>query len=236
MLLTACMKKTDDDAQVLSAYRGMKEQQLYDYGVAAIRDEDYANAIKRFEALDTLYPFSEHIKQAQLFLIFAHFKMSDYAQAAASAGRFIHVYPRDKDVDYAYYMRGVANFEQERGTFAKFFNLDPAWRDPGTQANAYQDFVELTRLFPNSKYYSDAIKRMTYLRNQFAQRELHVANYYFKRGRYVAALERAKYVIKHYQQAPQAKDALQLAKKVNSILHLNQATSDDNTVLKATYS
>ena len=235
ILMVACSKNTEDE-EVLSVYRDKTEPQLYDYALEALRNNDYSSAVKRIEAMDTLYPFSPHSKQLQLYLIFAYFKNSDYAQGAAAAERFIHLYPRDQHVDYAYYMRGVSNFEQERGTFAKLFNLDSAWRDPGSQLQAYKDFEELTKRFPYSRYYADSLKRMIYLRNQFAQRELHIANFYMERKRYVAALERANYLIRNYGQAPQAQKALQLAKKANQALHLNQAASNDQKVLNDTYS
>jgi outer membrane protein assembly factor BamD len=132
-------------------------------------------------------------------------------------------------------MKGVANFEQQRGTFAKVFNLDAAWRSPGTQLASYDDFVTFVKRFPKSRYYSDSLKRMIFLRNQFAQRELHIANFYMERKRYVAALGRARYVIKHYSQAPQAKEALILSEKINQILSFKRSAGDDRKVLKDTY-
>lgn len=234
LIISSCSKNYDDDGD-LKIYREMSEQQLYDKALDAVQTADYSSAIKRLEALDTLYPFSPHAKQTQLYLIFSYFKTSDYAQAAAASMRYIHLYPRDRHVDYAYYMKGVANFEQQRGTFARIFNLDNAWRDPGTQLSSYQDFLAVTNKFPHSRYYSDSLKRMIYLRNQFAQRELHIANFYMERKRYVAALERAKYVIKHYSQAPQAKKALVLSKRINTILHLTSAAVDDEKVLSDTF-
>ena len=236
LLISACNKNNDDDSGVLSVYRGMSEQQLYDNSFDAVNSADYSSAIKRLEALDTLYPFSRHAKQTQLYLIYSYFKSSDYAQCAAASERFIHIYPRDNNVDYAYYMKGVANFEQQRGTFARLFNIDDAWRDPGTQLSSYNDFSLVIKKFPKSRYYSDSVKRMIYLRNQFAQRELHIANFYMERKRYVAALERANYLIKNYSQSPQAKKALYLSKRINNLLSLKQASKDVTKVIKDTYS
>ncbi len=233
-LLFGCTKNTTDD-DATTVYRGMSEQQLYDHAVEAVQTADYSSAIKRFEAVDTLFPFSPHAKQTGLFLLYSYFMQGDYAQSAATAERYIHLFPRDKNVDYAYYMRGVANFEQQRGTFAKMFHRDPAWRDPGTQQASYQDFSALVKRFPQSRYYKDSLKRMIYLRNQFAQRELHIANFYMERKRYVAALTRANYLLKHYAQAPQAKQALDLAKQINSLLRLKDATKDNETILKDTF-
>ncbi len=234
LLICSCSKTYEDDGD-LKIYRSMSEQQLYDNALEAVKTVDYSSAIKRLEAVDALYPFSPHAKQTQLYLIYSYFKTSDYAQSAAASTRFIHLYPRDKNVDYAYYMKGVANFEQQRGTFARIFNLDNAWRDPGTQLSSYHDFLSVINRFPDSRYYSDSLKRMIYLRNQFAQRELHIANFYMERKRYVAALERAKYVIKHYSQAAQSKKALVLSKRINTILHLTNAAQDDSKVLSDTF-
>lgn len=234
LLMSACSKNDEGD-EALEMYRGMSEQRLYNDSIAAMKEKDYASAIKRFDAFDTLFPFSNHSRSAQLYLIYAYFKNSDFALSAASSERYIHLYPRDPNVDYAYYMRGVANFEQQRGTFAKVFKLDDSWRDPGTQLASYYDFLELTKRFPKSRFYSDSLKRIIYLRNQFAKKELHIANFYMKRKRYVAALERARYVVKHYGQSPQAQKALVLSKKINTLLQLNRAAKDDQRVINDTY-
>ena len=212
LLISACSKNTGDD-EALAIYQGMSEQTLYAKSLDAVKDKDFSSAIKRLEALDTLFPFSPHAQQSQLYLIYAYFENEEYGLSSAASERYIHLYPRDKNVDYAYYMKGVANFEQQRGSFARVLKLDASWRDPGTQLMSYNDFSTVTKKFPKSRFYSDSLKRMIYLRNQFAQKELHIANFYMKRKRYVAALERAHYVLKHYSQAPQAKKALVLSEK-----------------------
>lgn len=234
LLLSGCSKGSRDN-DVVSIYQDTPEPELYQKAMAAFKEGDYSSAIKRFEAFDTLYPFSAQAKPAQLYLINAYYENGNYGMSAAAAQSYVHMYPRDNNVDYAYYMKGVANFEQPRGTFAKVFKVDSAWRDPGTQLTAYHDFETFTKRFPRSRYYSDSLKRMIFLRNQFAQKELHVAKYYLDRKRYVAALERANYVIKHYSQASQAKKALQLSAKINRILKFNQSAVDARKVIKDTY-
>ena len=235
VVVSGCSKTIEDDAEY-KIYRGMSENQLYDHAMTALKESEYTQAAKRFEALDVIYPFSQHSKQAQLNVIYAYFKKGSYAEAAATAERFIHLYPRDKSVDYAYYMRGVANFEQERGTFAKMFTMDVSWRDAGTQRQAYHDFLMLVKRFPHSRYYSDSMKRMIYLRNQFAKHEFNIAKYYFDRRMYVAALNRSNYVIKHYGQSSYGKRALMLSASINKHLHLNAAHKEDKDVLEDTYS
>lgn len=233
--VVGCTKGFNEDEESLRLYRGIKEPALYKQAIEAVRASDYSSAIQRLEALNVMHPFSPHAKQAQLYLISSYFENNDFAQAAASAERFIHLYPRDKNVDYAYYMRGTANFEQQRGTFARLFNIDPAWRDAGSQWQSFNDFKQLVERFPKSRYRDDSLQRMVYLRNQFAQHELHLANFYFQRKQYVAALSRATNVIRIYNHSPQAKTALVLSKKINERLHLSQAVRDIQQVEKHTY-
>lgn len=234
LLLAGCAKSFDDDEDI-KKYRGLSAKQLYFAAHQNIKKKDYDEAIKQLEALDSMHPFSAFARQAESDLIYAYYQNSDYAEAAASAEHYIHLYPRDKAVDYAYYMKAMANFAQKRGTFAKFFNLDESWRAPGSQLQSYDDFLMLTKRFPHSRYYNDSIQHLIYLRNQFAQRELNIANLYYDRKRYIAALNRAKFLVEHYQQAPQAKSALRLMMKINGKLGLTDAKQDASRVFEQTY-
>ncbi len=119
--------------------------------------------------------------------------------------------------------------------FAKVLPLDESWRDPGTQSQAYLDFSTLLQLFPDSKYRANALQRLTYLRNMFAKHELNVAEYYFDRKMYVAATERASYLVTTYPQAPSAKKALVIMYQANKALGLTQAANDAMKVYQATY-
>ncbi|HHF7366392.1 TPA: outer membrane protein assembly factor BamD [Legionella bozemanae] len=233
--LSACKTwwgKEDDDN---NPYKGMTAEQLYTEAQKDLRKKEYATAIKHLEAIETMYPFSDYTEHSQMQLIYAYYKNEDYPSAAATAERFIHLYPRAKNVDYAYYMRGMANFQQSRGVFAKFLPLDESWRDPGTQNQAYSDFGVLIQKFPESKYKANALQRMIYLRNMFAQHELNVATFYFKRKMYVAAINRASYVVKNYPQAPSVKQALVVMYDANMALGFNKAAEEALAVYKATY-
>ncbi|MGL5741529.1 MAG: outer membrane protein assembly factor BamD [Legionella sp.] len=233
--LSACKtwwKKDDEDN---SPYKGMTAEQLYTAAQNDLHKKEYATAIKHLEAIETMYPFSDYTETSQMKLIYAYYKNDDYPSAAATAERFIHLYPRAKNVDYAYYMRGMANFQQSRGIFAKFLPMDESWRDPGTQTQAYSDFAILIQKFPDSKYKANALQRMIYLRNMFAQHELNISKFYFKRKMYVAAIERAGYVVKNYPQAPSAQQALVVMYEANLALGFNQAAEEALTVYKATY-
>lgn len=224
-----------DDDEDDGPYKGQSAKQIYTDANKDLTKKDYTSAIKRYEALETLYPFNDYAEQAELSLIYAYYKKEDYASSAATAERFIHLYPRAKRVDYAYYMKGLSNFQQVRGNISNFFPIDQSWRDPGTQSQAYSDFATLVQKFPESRYKANALQRMIYLRNMFAQTELNVAKYYFERRMYVAAAERANYLIKTYPQASTVKQALKIVYHANEALGLKQAALDAKTVYEATY-
>lgn len=234
--LCACkswFQKDDDDAN--NPYAGMSAKQLYNEGSKLLAKEEYSSAAKRFEAMESMYPFSSYAEKAQMNLLYAYYKNEDYPLAAASAERFIHLYPRAKNVDYAYYIKAMSNFQQNRGTFAKFLPMDESWRDSGTQAEAYSDFSTLVQRFPESRYKANSLQRMIYLRNMFAQRELNTAEYYYHRARYVAAIERASYCVKTYPQAPAAQTALSILYFANNKLGLKDAATDALKVYQASY-
>jgi outer membrane protein assembly factor BamD len=232
--LSACSKwgKDSDD---INPYKGMSASQLHAASQKSLNKSEYATASKQLEAMETMYPFSDYTESSQMDLIYAYYKNEDYPSATATADRFIHLYPRAEHVDYAYYMKGLANFQQTRGVFAKFLPLDESWRDPGTQSQAYSDFAIFIQKFPNSKYKANALQRMIYLRNMFAQHELNTAQFYFKRKMYVAAIERAGNLVKTYPQAPSAQKALVLIYQANKALGLNSAAEDAMKVYQTTY-
>lgn len=232
--LTACKKWFGHDEDN-NPFQGTPAKQLFDESQNAITKEQYENAVKRLEALETMYPFSDYAERAQMNLIYAYYKKGDYPSAAATAERFIHLYPRAKRVDYAYYMKGLAEFQQVRGSLANVLPMDESWRDPGTQSQAYADFASLVQKFPDSRYKANALQRMIYLRNMFAQRELNTSKYYYERKMFVASAERASYLIENYPQAPSAQQALALLYNANKRLGLEKAAADAFSVYQATY-
>ncbi|HBB53512.1 MAG TPA: outer membrane protein assembly factor BamD [Legionellales bacterium] len=208
---------------------------LYSQAQESLKKHEYTSAIKRLEAMDSMYPFHEKTEQSQLQLIYAYYEKEDFGSCAASADRFIHLYPRSNQVDYAYYMKGMANFRQQRGALAEIAPMDLAWRDPGTQSQAYSDFATLVERFPNSKYTPNAKQRMIYLRNLFAAREMHTANYYYYRQMYVAASERANYVVRNYAQSSSARPALGLMYYSYLKLGMKESADEALSVYQATY-
>ena len=233
LALGSCKKAGDEDDN--GPFKGMTAKQLSTESTNALKKKQYASAVKRLEALESMYPFSDYAEAAQKDLIYAYYKNEDYPSAAATAERFIHLYPRAKNVDYAYYMKGLANFQQLRGVLANVLPVDESWRDSGTQSQAYADFATLVQRFPDSRYKPNALQRMIYLRNMFAQRELNTANYYFERKMYVAAAERASYLVKNYPQAPSARLGLALLYRANVEMGLTNAASDALAIYQATY-
>ena len=225
----------DDDDEDDGPYKGKTAVQLYQESKQSLAKKDYTAASKQLEALQTMYPFNDYAEQAELDLIYTYYKKQDYPSAAAEAERFIHLYPRAKRVDYAYYMKGLADFNQLRGTVTAILPVDQSWRDPGTQSVAYSDFATLVQKFPESQYKANALQRMIYLRNMFAQTELNVSKYYFERKMYVAAVERAQYLIKTYPQSPSVEEALLIVYRGDEALGLTQAARDAGAVYQATY-
>jgi outer membrane protein assembly factor BamD len=179
---------------------------------AEARDEmaggHYEAAIKLFERLESNYPFGTYAAQAQMEIAYAHFKAQDQANALAAVERFIKLHPNHPQVDYMYYLRGLINFNDQLGFLSFIYTQDPTERDPKATREAFAAFKVLVDKFPNSKYAQDAISRMNYLVNAMAQYEVHVANYYYRRGAYLAALNRAQAAVQDYSDAPAREEAL----------------------------
>src|SRR5690606_19092557 len=137
-----------------------------------------------------------------------HYRAQDYEDVIANADRFIRLHPQHRDVDYAFYMRGLASFHRESGFVGSLFGADNTDRDLGGARESFEHFAQFIQRFPNSPYAPDAQKRMIYLRNVLARYEIHVANYYFKRGAFLAAAKRGGYVVENFQETPAVPDGL----------------------------
>lgn len=233
VFLSACAKDTDEDD--LNPYKGMSAKELFRDAEKSLKKKQYQTAVKQFEALESMYPFSDDAERAGLDLVYACYQSEDYPSSAATAERFIRLYPRSPYIDYAWYMKSMANFHQLRGALVNRLPFDESWRDPGSELEAYNDFSTLVSNYPKSQYRADALQHMIYLRNLFARRELHNAEYYFKRKMYVAARERAQETIKNYPQSPEAKDALLLVYRANKAMGLAHAAEETLKVYRTTY-
>jgi len=211
--------------------RDWTAQKLYNEGKESLNSGNYEQAIEYFEKLGVRYPFGTYAQQAQLEMAYAYYKSDEPVSAVAACDRFIRLYPRHKSIDYAYYLKGLANFSQSRGLVEKYLPHNPTERDQGAARQSYEDFSELVRLFPDSKYSVDARKRMAFLRNNLAHYEIVVGDYYMRRGAYVAAANRGKYILEHYPQTPSVPDALALLARAYRIMGLDDLAEDALRVL-----
>jgi len=202
--LTACglLPEKADETKNWSAAK------LYDEARAEMDGAHYEAAIKLFEKLESNYPFGTYAAQAQMEIAYAHYKSQDQAEALAAVERFIKLHPNHPQVDYMYYLRGLINFNDQLGFFNALYSQDPSERDPKATREAFTAFKALVDKFPNSKYAPDSIARMNYLINAMAQYEVHVANYYYRRGAYLASLNRAMAAVTDYTDAPAREEAL----------------------------
>lgn len=208
---------------------------LYAAAKERLKNKDYEKAIDYYEKLEARYPFGPHSQQAQLDLTYAYYKNDQPAAAIAAADRFIKLHPRHPNVDYAYYIKGLANYMKTGGLVARIINKDYSKRDTGAAKEAFRDFSELTRRFPSSKYAQDAAQRMLFLKNTLAMHEVHVARYYWSRGAYVAAANRARYVVENYQRTPAMPDALVVLAKSYKAMQLAELSEDAVRVLELNY-
>ncbi len=165
-------------------------------------------AIKYYEKLEARYPYGRFAQQAQLDIAYAYWKSGERASALAAADRFIKLYPNHPNVDYAYYLKGLVNFNENSGLLSMLDDPDMSERDPKATRDAFESFKELTTRFQESKYREDALARMRYLVNSLARYEVAVARYYMKRGAYVAAANRAQFAVQTYPQAPAVEEAV----------------------------
>jgi outer membrane protein assembly factor BamD len=230
-VLAGCATQTDPSA----AYPGEAPSTIYAKGKEALEDHSYTEAIKRFEALDVQYPFSKETETAQLYLVYAYYMKEDYALSHAAADRFIRLHPTSEAVDYVMYIKGLASFYQNMGVIEQLFAVDLAKRDLTQMNKSFVDFQTLINRFPRSRFAPPAHQYLVYLRNMFANHELQVAQYYYDRRAYVAALNRASIVVAQYQGAPAVKDALLLMIQCEDKLNLPRLKADAEKVYQANF-
>lgn len=214
---------------------GWNAQKLYSEAKASMSEGGYDQAIKLFEKLEARYPYGRFAQQAQIEVAYAYYKSSEPALALAAADRFIKLHPNHPHVDYAYYLKGLVNFNEDLGLLAGLSNQDLSERDPRGAREAFDTFRELTTRFPESRYAEDARQRMQYLVNSLAQHEVHVARYYYRRGAYIAAVNRAKAAITNYPQAPAIEEALFLLLKSYDALGMNDLRDDTDRIMRKNF-
>ncbi len=231
LALTAC-STTKDPAEM---FQGESPEHIFRKGEDALRNNNYAEVIRRLESLDLQYPFGRDTEISQLQIIYAYYMNSDYASAESAADRFIHAHPANPHVDYALYMRGMSNYYQNLGIFERLFSINLATRDLSQIKKSYNDFAELYKIYPHSPYAPAAHQQMLYMRNVLGEHELNVAEYYYSRQAYIAAANRANLVVRHYQGTPFVPEALVIMVKSYRNLNLMQNANEAMQVLQYNY-
>ena len=187
---------------------GWSAQKLYGEAKDAMASRSWDTAVKYLEKLEARYPYGRYAQQAQLDIAYVYWKNNDRASAIASADRFIKLYPNHANVDYAYYLKGLVNFNENQGILSILDTPDMTERDSKGTRESFEAFKDLVNRFPESKYAEDSRARMRYLVNSLAQYEVHVARYYMKRGAFVAAANRAQFAVQTYPRAPALEEAV----------------------------
>ena len=167
-------------------------ERIFQTGREAVQEGNYLRAIKMFETLESRYPYGPYAQQSLLQLAYANYKTGEMTSAVSAADRFIKQYPNHANVDYAYYVKGLANFNEDFGFLTFLANQDLSERDPKTLRESFTAFRDLVAKFPESRYAADSGARMRFLVNALASGEVHVARYYYNRGAYVATASRAQ--------------------------------------------
>ncbi|AMP00489.1 outer membrane assembly lipoYfiO family protein [Collimonas arenae] len=195
----------------------------------------YDKAIKYFEKLESRYPFGTYAQQAQMDIAYAHYRQGEQPEALAAIDRFIKLHPNHPNVDYMYYLRGLVNFNDKVSIFDFLASEDATERDPKAARDAFDAFKQVVVRFPDSTYAPDSLARMKYLVNALAQYDVHVAGYYYRRGAYVAAANRAESAIQEYRDAPAVEEALFIMVRSYDALGLTQLRDDAERVMKKNY-
>ena len=228
-LLIGCATDLQDETA------GWSAQRLYGEAKDAMSNKDWPRAIRYLEKLEARYPYGRFAQQAQLEIAYAHWKDQERASAIAAVERFLKMYPNHASVDYAWYLKGLINFNDQYGLMTWLTSPDMSDRDPKSTRESFAAFKEVVTRFPESKYAPDAAARMRYLINALAAHEVHVARYYMKRGAYRAAANRAQFAIRHYAQAPATEEAVFVLVLAYDRLGMNDLRDAADRVMRSNF-
>ncbi len=211
------------------------EKELYDQAQTRLKNGSFSTAILSLEALESRFPFGRYAEQAQAELIYAYYMNSQFEASQSAAERFINLHPRHSHTGYAFYMKGLAAFTDDSGLFSRYFQSDLAKREVVMAQTSFGELSEFISRYPDSKYVPHAKQRMIYLRNLLAEHEIYVADFYMKRGAYLAAIGRAKYVIENLPNTPQTPFALSILVEAYEILGYEDLRKTSLEILNANY-
>ncbi|RFC39624.1 MAG: Beta-barrel assembly machine subunit BamD [Candidatus Nitrotoga sp. CP45] len=230
LMLTACSIFTPKNEKPTSALADSAEG-VYAQAMEQMNGANYSGAIKLFETLQSRYPYGRYAQQALIETAYAYYKQNEPESALSTVERFIKQYPNSQHVDYAYYLKGLVNFDEDLGLFGEGFQPDVSERNPKAPREAFDAFKDLVTRFPNSKYAADSKLRMQYLVNALARHETQVARYYLRRGANIAAVNRANGVLIEFPQAPATREALQIMVQAYDAMGLKDLRDDSQRVL-----
>lgn len=229
LFLIAC----SDDGVKSDPYADWSALDFYDEASTALDAGEFEEAIRNLENLEARFPFSPYATQAQLDVAYAYYKFEEPESAIAAADRFIRINPRDKNVDYAYYLKGLADYNRGTGFLDSYFPRDLSQHDNKSMGDSLRSFSTLVERFPDSRYANDSYQHMVFLRNKLAEAEIHAAEYYIKRKAWLAAAKRGQYVLETYPTTPASRKGLAIMVQSYKKLGLNDLSADAQLVLDA---
>jgi outer membrane protein assembly factor BamD len=224
-ILFACAGADKDETAGYSA------KELYDEAQSAINAAEFQTAVKHLESLEARYPFDPYAKQAQLDIAYAYYKFDELDSATSAVDRFARLHPRDPNMDYVYYLKGLINFNRGQGLLDAWFPREPSRHDPAVLEQAFSDFATLVQRYPDSAYAGDAYQRMVYLRNQLAEKEILIAEFYIERKSWLSSAKRAKQVITRYPNTIWTKRALEIMVESYKNLELDDLAADTQKII-----
>jgi outer membrane protein assembly factor BamD len=229
LLLVACASTPEDHTATMSP------NSLYSEAKDQMGNGQWEKAVGLLERLEARAAGTPLAQQAQLDKAYSQFKSAESAQALATLERFMKLHPASPALDYALYLKGLVNFNEDLGLFSSFTGQDLAERDQKASKESFESFKELITRFPESRYSPDARQRMVYIVNSLAQYEVFVARYYYKRGAYLAAISRAQLAVTDYRDVPAVEEALFILMKAYDALDMTQLRDDSKRVLERSY-
>ncbi|MDR3323823.1 MAG: outer membrane protein assembly factor BamD [Zoogloeaceae bacterium] len=230
-LMTACSLLPEE----IDMTAGWSANRLYSEAKSALNDNNWEEAIKNYQKLESRYPYGRFAQQAQMEIAYAHWKNGDADSAQAACDRFIKLHPNHPSVDYMYYLKGLIAFNGDLGFMGYFNTQDQTERDPKSARESFATLKELVQRFPDSKYVPDATARLNYLVNALSAHEVHVARYYYQRGAYVAAANRSQYALQNYPDTPAQEEALYILTLAYAKLGMEDLRADADRVLRLNY-
>jgi len=229
-ILSGCKSRAEKHEEILS-----DPQEVYQRAHHALLQGDYALAIKIYEALMARYPFVEQTRQSRLDVIYAYYRAGESESAIDAADTFIRENPTHPRIDYAWYLKGLTDFDRLPNFLERWFRVDLNKRPPTEARRSFNSFLTVVEQYPNSEYSHDARRRMVYLRNRLADYEIAVARYYVSRGAYVAAAQRAKTSIEEYDGAPAVRHALEIMIECYDKMDLKELAAQTRQMYRANY-